>query len=756
MVTTRQATGNLPPPKRVESDRYTTGEGKRRNNVAKTRKKRVQETTKSDDDLRDVPVKSESNDSIESEDHDARDGNAKRFPHRSREIRSIWYSGRVDKAVVGEKSKANRITLKSSVLHAKKLPAGKKGRDHGKLALLMTMPIDIFCEIASHMAPLDILNLSRTTASLRSLLMSKRSRHIWRAAQHNVCLPECPPDICEPQYAKLVFERLCHVCGAPRTQKADFAMRVRLCKGCMSLNAGQGFTFTKPYGKEVMRDTRIYKLVPFYQSAAQSARNAPIKEDYLKFQRFYKPDFEEALEQYLMLASDSIAQDKFVAERVMLVEQIVKHAVEIDKWMNGVSWEKSVGKREILIRRENSIVAKLMELGYTKMEVMKLGDEYDPIFEHPRDLTERIWAGIRPKLEAGLLLNRRKELEREEKKRLYLRQEELSVFYHAHIQNLQVSDDERIFLPAAGDFYSDPSIAAVLNPEYCSTEFTEERWDSLLPTLPDVFMRHRSHIVSTCASLLSEARQFEGIQEQQPPVGETCTADKEDVLRLATSFFTYDWDFHSPRNSLLAFPALVDHPQVRGREDWLKEHEWIHWGTDLLCKGYILRIASILLANLGLPNSTTMEHMEALGRCLVCKRCDPVFLKKMSWAELVDHFGCELDWYETAQFANDDLETSIPTVNDHDLHSDDLCALTGVPIEDHLKNVNEEPAGGPQNLALEEERLHCRFCDVLQIFNPSEPYSRLQVETHVRVKHGVEPKPQDIITRPAISFSYYF
>ncbi|TDL20496.1 hypothetical protein BD410DRAFT_707754, partial [Rickenella mellea] len=54
---------------------------------------------------------------------------------------------------------------------------------------------------SSYMAPLDILNLSRASKSLRCLLMSKRSRQIWRAAQHNLGLPECPPDICEPQYA---------------------------------------------------------------------------------------------------------------------------------------------------------------------------------------------------------------------------------------------------------------------------------------------------------------------------------------------------------------------------------------------------------------------------------------------------------------------------------------------------------------------------------------------------------------------------
>ncbi|TDL24368.1 hypothetical protein BD410DRAFT_118974 [Rickenella mellea] len=663
MVATRQATGSLPPTKRVEYDLYGSGKSKRRNAVAKSRKKRVQE-------------------SEESEDHDPKEDTAQQSFSHSREIRSIWYSGRVDKAIVGEKSKANRISLKPTALQAKRLPTagGKKGRDHGKLALLMTMPTDIFCEIASYMAPLDILNLSRTSKSLRCLLMSKRSRQIWRAAQHNLGLPDCPPDICEPQYAKLVFERLCHVCGAPGTQKADFAMRIRLCKGCMSLNAGQGFTFTKPYGKEVMRDTRIYKLAPFYQSA----RNTPIKEDYLKFQRFYKPDFEEALERYLMLAPDSAAQDKFVAERVMVVEEVVKHAVEIENWLEKNSQEKNDAKEAILIRRQDSIVANLMELGYSRDKILELGHQCHQIFEQPRDLTDRIWTGIRPKLEAALLLNRQRELERVEKERLFARQHELSEFYDANIQTLRVPDDERVFLPSAGDFCCDPNIAAVLCADYCKTEFTKERWETLLPTLPEVFIRHKFHIISRCVSALSNAYRLEGLQAPQPPIRETCSsalADEQEILCLATSFFTYHSDFPSLLCSPLTFPTLVDHPSIRGREYWSNAVKWIPWGTYLTCKGNILRAASTLLANLGLRESTTMVHMESLGRRLICKCCDPIFQKKMTWTELLRHFGKELDWYTSVQKSKEGLaESSIPIVNDHDLHSTSLSLATSVHL----------------------------------------------------------------------------
>jgi len=61
--------------------------------------------------------------------------------------------------------------------------------------------------------PLDLLNLSRTSKSLRSMLMKKNSIAVWRRARANLAgLPECPDDLTEPQYTELVFGRTCFVC----------------------------------------------------------------------------------------------------------------------------------------------------------------------------------------------------------------------------------------------------------------------------------------------------------------------------------------------------------------------------------------------------------------------------------------------------------------------------------------------------------------------------------------------------------------
>ncbi|KAI1789069.1 hypothetical protein LXA43DRAFT_893524, partial [Ganoderma leucocontextum] len=74
------------------------------------------------------------------------------------------------------------------------------------------LPLDVFLEVAPHLYPLDVINLSRTSKPLRSLLMSRGSRPIWTTALGNIVeLPPCPTDMSEPLYAALVFDHHCFV-----------------------------------------------------------------------------------------------------------------------------------------------------------------------------------------------------------------------------------------------------------------------------------------------------------------------------------------------------------------------------------------------------------------------------------------------------------------------------------------------------------------------------------------------------------------
>ncbi|KAG8892951.1 hypothetical protein FRB99_002322 [Tulasnella sp. 403] len=86
-----------------------------------------------------------------------------------------------------------------------------KSRRTGKLRDLMNMPVDIFASICEYLTPKDLRNLTLTSRRLRSILMTREVIHIWRAARMNVvALPECPDDMSEPQYARLMFGTECY------------------------------------------------------------------------------------------------------------------------------------------------------------------------------------------------------------------------------------------------------------------------------------------------------------------------------------------------------------------------------------------------------------------------------------------------------------------------------------------------------------------------------------------------------------------
>ncbi|KAG6817059.1 hypothetical protein H0H93_007546 [Arthromyces matolae] len=83
----------------------------------------------------------------------------------------------------------------------------------GKLESIAQFPLDVVFELD----PLDVLNLSRTSKALRSILMRRSSQFIWKSAlAHIEGLPECPSDMSEPAYTNLVFSSYCNSCAKAR------------------------------------------------------------------------------------------------------------------------------------------------------------------------------------------------------------------------------------------------------------------------------------------------------------------------------------------------------------------------------------------------------------------------------------------------------------------------------------------------------------------------------------------------------------
>lgn len=105
--------------------------------------------------------------------------------------------------------------------------------DQGGSSALLQLPVEVFAHIAVFLMPDSMVALARTNKSLRRLLMSRSAIQIWRVTIQNVeALPPCPPDLCEPLYAALLFSPYCTACGGPEPGDMDALLLVRFCHHC--------------------------------------------------------------------------------------------------------------------------------------------------------------------------------------------------------------------------------------------------------------------------------------------------------------------------------------------------------------------------------------------------------------------------------------------------------------------------------------------------------------------------------------------
>ena len=104
--------------------------------------------------------------------------------------------------------------------------SGFSRRVQGRLQNMLSLPLDVLFTVSSRhrllvphciqispqilsaLQPMDLLNLARTSKTLRQVLMSRNSMSVWIAARRNAgvtVVPEPPEDMSEPAWAQLLF-----------------------------------------------------------------------------------------------------------------------------------------------------------------------------------------------------------------------------------------------------------------------------------------------------------------------------------------------------------------------------------------------------------------------------------------------------------------------------------------------------------------------------------------------------------------------
>ncbi|SCV71078.1 BQ2448_7860 [Microbotryum intermedium] len=86
-------------------------------------------------------------------------------------------------------------------------------RRKGKLSKFMQLPVELLCEIASHLHPKSLFKLVRVSKITHQLLMSSPARAVWQMVADRVELPVVQSPIHLIKIMKLCFCETCTLCG---------------------------------------------------------------------------------------------------------------------------------------------------------------------------------------------------------------------------------------------------------------------------------------------------------------------------------------------------------------------------------------------------------------------------------------------------------------------------------------------------------------------------------------------------------------
>ncbi|KDQ62846.1 hypothetical protein JAAARDRAFT_202398 [Jaapia argillacea MUCL 33604] len=370
----------------------------------------------------------------------------------------------------------------------------KSAKPKGKLALLPTLPLDILFEIFSHLLPIDILHLSRTTKALRRVLLHRSSTSIWRAALSNVeDLPECPEDLSEPQYANLAFSPHCHNCLTNNIRNVDWRLRVRYCLRCSKtcLVSDENFELPKTVVKclagtnwdNIPGDVYDAKAV---LDIVEKINSLPTKD----------------------------AQRQFVREKHTKKKKIIAHAIRCEDWEEDVADDRANQLDELRAARRKAIEEKLTGLGWGE-EIAKMPKTHNHQTRHnrlillddlsvvrqPKALTDRIWKNIEKEMVVFMKKMKAYRLELEEKESLKKRRSTVSKIYDEYKKARPHLHSE--IVPSAADLCSIPEIKAFIDNQSLDIAGFEDRF---VGDLDHLIRRWRSTVIVGLVTKLRDER----------------------------------------------------------------------------------------------------------------------------------------------------------------------------------------------------------------------------------------------------------
>ncbi|TRM56569.1 hypothetical protein BD626DRAFT_466220 [Schizophyllum amplum] len=497
------------------------------------------------------------------------------------------------------KAKANTVEEQQGV----QMKASRQ-RVRGRLAALPEMPLDILYEILQNMHPRDLLQVSRTTKTLRSVLMSKSSIWIWNASHAASDLPPVPQGMTVPQFVSLAYDRFCHFCSAPSVNSIIWAARVRCCKKCMC--SQENFIpeeSLRTFNINIM--TRILFLTAFY------AILPSIKiRDGRYIRRLCPTVSVRALcADYSCDGMDQQGGEElrgWIAKKRAEQQIIDEHAALCEAW----DAERQAGRDEELeaarYARKADILRRLQELGWAD-EIRRLGPNVlvnHKLVRKPQPLTDKIWQRIKGPLLEYLQDLKTERLAKARRTAFHLRHDVLVEAY----RDFLLARPFRVIYPSIGDIAGITEVKRIIEDTPHDEKVTLLALRAILDAIPQsYFDEWRDRCDTALVEVLDSTR-------RETP------ATKAD-LTLATTVFTHNDDW-----SDLSYPLVLVSDDIT-RIPWTMDTHGDDFATMLRLKAWSAKqlktserqIAQRLVMLAGLdPKTATSEEMDELDPWYFC------------------------------------------------------------------------------------------------------------------------------------------
>lgn len=503
-----------------------------------------------------------------------------------------------------------RRKAKANTADERQEKRGKPSRQRvrGRLAALPEMPLDILYEIFRNMHPRDLLQASRTTKTLRSVLMSKSSIWIWKDSHAASDLPPVPPGMTVPQFVGLAYDRFCHFCSAPSVNSIIWIARVRCCRKCMLNEAN----FTPKDSLRYSSNNIILQLMSVCSPTSSFFMIFPSFE--ISDRRYYKTvvPIASVLDLYADYERDGVRyqseeeMSQWIAKRKAQVKASNEHAALCEAW----DAERQAGRDEELQNardvRKAEILRRLKELGWADeirhLDLTVFGDH--ELVRKPQPLTERIWRRIQGPLLEYLEGVKTERLAQEKMAALCSRRDILVEAY----REFRLAKPFRTVLPGLGDIVTIQEIARVIENTPYDQVLTKSDLRALLDAVPQSYFDDwRDRCDTALVGVLNSSRRK--------------TSWTKADLKLATTVFAYKDGF-----SNLSYPlVLVSDDLTRlpwntklGHDSLAATCRETPWSSKFLRAPH-RHIVKELVVLAGLdPKTATPEEMDELDPWYAC------------------------------------------------------------------------------------------------------------------------------------------